>query len=75
MNWNTWIRQIHRWLSIVFTVGFLINLVAWTTSKPPTALGLLVLIPLLLLLATGLYLFVLPYALKWGGRRAQAKAA
>ena len=32
MNWNTWIRQIHRWLSIVFTVGFLINLVAWTSS-------------------------------------------
>jgi hypothetical protein len=72
---NAWIRQIHRWLSIIFTVGFLINLVAWTTSKPPTALGLLVLIPLILLLVTGLYLFVLPYALKWGGRRAQAKAA
>ena len=77
MNWNAWIREVHRWLSIIFTVGFLINLVAWTTSKPPTALGLLVLIPLLLLLATGLYLFVLPYALKWRGRRAggQAKAA
>ena len=76
MNWNAWIRQVHRWLSIIFTVGFLINLVAWTTSKPPTALGLLVLIPLLLLLATGLYLFVLPYALKWRGRtEGQAKAA
>ena len=77
MNWNAWIRQVHRWLSIIFTVGFLINLVAWTTSKPPTALGLLVLIPLLLLLATGLYLFVLPYALKWRGRRVgdQASAA
>ena len=74
MNWNTWIRQIHRWLSIIFTVGFLINLVAWTTSKPPTALGLLVLIPLVLLLATGLYLFVLPYALKWRGRRGEAQA-
>jgi len=73
MNWNAWIRQIHRWLSIVFTIGFLINLVAWTTSKPPTALGLLVLIPLLLLLATGLYLFVLPYALKWRGRRSEAQ--
>lgn len=74
---NTWMRQIHRWLSIVFTVGFVINLVAWTTSKPPTWVGLFVLVPLLLLLATGLYLFVLPYALKWGGRRtgAQARAA
>ena len=74
MNWNTWIRQVHRWLSIVLTVGFLINLVAWTTSKPPTALGLLVLIPLLLLLVSGLYLFVLPYALKWGRRPAEAQA-
>ncbi len=75
MNWNKWIRQVHRWLSIIFTVGFLINLVAWTTAKPPTALGLLVLIPLVLLLATGLYLFVLPYLAKWRGRRSGAQAS
>lgn len=77
MTWNTWIRQIHRWLSIIFTVGFLINLVAWMTAKPPIWLGLFVLIPLLLLLATGLYLFALPYAVKWSSRRvgAQTKAA
>jgi hypothetical protein len=77
MTWNAWIRQVHRWLSIIFTVGFLINLVAWMTAKPPIWLGLFVLIPLLLLLATGLYLFALPYAVKWSGRRAgaQTKAA
>ncbi len=71
------IRQFHRWTSMVFTVGFLVNLVAWTTSKPPTWLGLFVLVPLLLLLATGLYMSVLPYAVKWRGRRAegQPKAA
>lgn len=72
MTFNAWIRQIHRWLSIAFTVGFLINAAAWTLAKPPTVLGLLVLIPLLLLLASGLYLFVLPYAAKW--RRPQARA-
>ncbi len=69
---NAWIRQFHRWTSIAFTVGFLINLVAWTTSKPPTWLGLFVLVPLILLLVSGLYLFVLPYAVAWRGRRAEA---
>ncbi len=73
MNWNVWIRQIHRWLSIAFTVGFLVNLVAWLSAKPPVWLGLFVLVPLVLLLVTGLYLFVLPYALKWRGRRAEAQ--
>jgi hypothetical protein len=77
MNWSAWIRQIHRWLSIIFTIGFLVNLVAWMTAKPPIWLGLFVLIPLIFLLATGLYLFALPYAVKWSGRRmgVQAKAA
>lgn len=74
---STSIRQFHRWISIAFTVGFLVNLVAWVTSKPPAWLGLFVLIPLLALLATGLYMFFLPYAAKWRGRRsgAQARAA
>ncbi len=74
---STSIRQFHRWTSIAFTLGFLVNLVAWVASKPPAWLGLFVLVPLLLLLATGLYMFVLPYAVKWRGRRseAQAKAA
>jgi hypothetical protein len=27
MNWNTWIRQGHRWLSIAFTVTVVANLV------------------------------------------------
>ncbi len=74
---NLLIRQIHRWISIIFTVGFLVNLVAWTTAKPPVWLGLFVLIPLILLLVSGLYLFVLPYLAKIRGGRAkdQLKAA
>jgi hypothetical protein len=77
LNWNAWIRQTHRWLSIAFTAGFIVNGAAWVLAKPPLWLGLFVLVPLLLLLVSGLYLFVLPYALKWRGRRAavQAKAA
>ena len=26
--WNTWVRQIHRWLSIAFTVTVIANFVA-----------------------------------------------
>jgi len=64
---NKWVRQIHRWLSIVFTVTVIANFIAmaqgdgvpspWVTYSP--------LLPLALLLFTGLYLFVLPYASKW----------
>ena len=71
MNWNKWIRQTHRWLSIAFTVGVIVNTVAVVPGKYTVWVGLLALLPLALLLFTGLYLFVLPYATKWrSGRRA-----
>ena len=70
MNWNKWIRQIHRWLSIAFAVAVIVNIVALRKEEPAVWVGLLALFPLALLLFTGLYLFVLPYAAKWGsGRR------
>ena len=77
MNWNAWIRQVHRWLSIAFTVGFLVNLVAWLWAKHPAWLGLFVLVPLVLLLLTGLYLFALPYVvrLRRSGAGDQLRAA
>ncbi len=28
MNWNKWVRQTHRWLSIAFTVAVIVNGVA-----------------------------------------------
>lgn len=64
MNWNKWVRQIHRWLSIAFTAGVMIYIVAMTRGQPDARLGLLALIPLILLLLTGLYLLVLPYVTK-----------
>jgi len=71
MNWNKRVRQIHRWLSIAFTVGVIVNFVAVLTRKYTGWVGLLALLPLAVLLLSGLYLFVLPYATKWGsGRRA-----
>ena len=74
MNWNSWIRQTHRWMSIVLTVTVIANFVAlargsgampspWITYSP--------LPPLFVLLFSGLYLFALPYAIRWrSGRRA-----
>ncbi|WP_158816992.1 hypothetical protein [Methylocapsa sp. S129] len=65
MNWNIWVRQIHRWLSIAFTVAVIVNIVALVQQEQAVWVGLLALLPLALLLLTGLYLFVLPYAAKW----------
>jgi hypothetical protein len=65
MNWNKWVRQTHRWLSIAFTVAVIVNGVAVAQKKYTAALGLLAVLPLALQFFTGLYLFVLPYAAKW----------
>jgi heme A synthase len=70
LNWNKWIRQIHRWLSMAFTVAVIVNIVAVAQKKYSDRMGLLAVLPLALLLVTGLYLFVLPYATRWrSGRR------
>lgn len=67
MNWQDWIRQSHRWLSIVFTAAVIANFLAravdggepspWITYSP--------LPPLFLMLCSGLYLFALPYMVRW----------
>ena len=70
MNWNKWVRQTHRWLSIAFTVAVIVNTVAVVQGKYTSWMGLLAVFPLALQLFTGLYLFVLPYATNWrSGRR------
>ena len=72
MNWNKGIRQIHRWLSIAFTVTVIANFVALAqgTGMPPPWVTYSPLLPLALLLFSGLYLFVLPYTARWrSGRR------
>jgi heme A synthase len=70
LNWNKWFRQTHRWLSVVFTVAVIVNGVAVVQGKYNSRLGLLAVFPMALLLFTGLYLFMLPYAAKWrSGRR------
>jgi hypothetical protein len=73
VNWNIWIRQIHRWLSIAFTVTVIANFVALAQGggkAPPPWITYSPLFPLALLLFSGLYLFALPYTTKWrSGRR------
>jgi hypothetical protein len=71
MNWNTWVRQGHCWLSIIFTVTVVANFVAMELGEPPALVVYSPLLPLFLLLLTGLTMFVLPYAAKGrSGRRA-----
>jgi hypothetical protein len=70
LNWNTWVRQSHRWLSIAFTLTVIANFIAMSQGAPPAWVTYSPLVPLALLLFTGLHLFVLPYATKWrSGRR------
>ncbi len=71
MNWNHFIRQFHRFVSIVFTVAVIANFVAMSQGVPPAWVTYSPLLPLFLLLFTGLYLFVLPYAAKGRKRRVE----
>ena len=72
MNLNNLIRQTHRWLSIAFTVAVIATFVALAQKEPLVWVSYLPLLPLALLLFSGLYLFALPYATKWrSGRRTE----
>lgn len=66
MNWNKSIRQVHRWLSIIFTLTVIANFVAMAMGTPPAWIVYAPLLPLFLLLFSGLYLFALPYAMRAG---------
>ena len=68
---NHWIRQAHRWVSIVFTLTVVANFVALSQGTPPAWVTYSPLPPLALLLFTGLYLFVLPYAVRRRSARAE----
>ena len=58
---NKSIRQIHRWLSVLFTVAVIFTTVALSSDNPAKWVSYVPLFPLALLFLTGLYLFVLPY--------------
>jgi cellulose synthase/poly-beta-1,6-N-acetylglucosamine synthase-like glycosyltransferase len=70
MRSNVWIRQVHRWLSIVFTVTVIANFVAMGLGEPPPWIVYAPLPPLFMLIFTGLYMFAIPYAVRWRGSKA-----
>jgi membrane protein YdbS with pleckstrin-like domain len=72
MNWSMWIRRVHRWLSIIFTTIVAAIFVTLGMGMAPAQwVYYLPLLPLALLMLSGLYLFALPYVARWrGGRRA-----
>ena len=70
---NKFMRQAHRWLSIIFTVVVVINIGALVAGSQATWVGFLALPPLLLMLISGLYLFVLPYTSKARAARAELR--
>lgn len=73
MNWSNYIRQTHRWLSIVFTATVIANFVAMALGTPPSWVVYSPLPPLFLMLFSGLYMFTLPYIAKWRSNRLSQK--
>jgi hypothetical protein len=64
MSFSSWIRQAHRWVAIAFTLTVIANFIALARGTPPPWVTYSPLLPLALLLFSGLYLFVLPYVAK-----------
>lgn len=69
MHWSNGIRRVHRAVSILFTVTVLANFVVMSQGTPPAWVTYSPLLPLAILLFTGLYLFVLPYLARLRGGR------
>ena len=72
MSGSKFIRQSHRWLSILFTgVVIVIFAMLGMGQEPAQWIYFLPLFPLALLVPTGLYMFFQPYAAR---RRAARQA-
>ena len=68
MSFSAMVRQLHRWVSIIFTLTVIANFAVMAVGTPPAWIVYSPLPFLFLLLFTGLYMFVLPYV----GRRGAA---
>jgi hypothetical protein len=63
-GFNKWIRVFHRWVSIIFTLLVIVTFIAMAQPEPIVWVSYTPLLPLFLLLGSGLYLFALPYMAK-----------
>jgi len=61
---STWIRTTHRWLGVTLIALTIINIIAFSLGQAIPWLYYLPLLPLFLLMLSGLYMFVLPYMRK-----------
>lgn len=69
MRRNLGMRQIHRWVSMAFTVAVIaVTIIVLVQEHPAAWVYFSPLPPLALLLLTGLYLFALPYLSRRRGR-------
>ena len=69
MNWNKLIRQTHRWLGVSLIVLTIVNVIAFGMGYAIEWLYYLPLLPLFLLMFSGLYMFAAPYVAAWRSPR------
>ncbi|MFL9984502.1 hypothetical protein [Paraburkholderia sediminicola] len=76
MSTSTWIRRSHRWVSMAFTLTVIANFVAMARGGglPPPWITYAPLLPLALLLFSGLYLFALPYFSRYRSRHSSQRS-
>lgn len=67
-SWNGLIRQSHRWISLGFTLTVIANFIALGMGYTIDLITYAPLLPLFLLLFSGLYMFALPHVGKWRRR-------
>ena len=58
MTFQDWIRQTHRWLGIVLTLAILGNFLAMGFGPSPAIVVYAPLVPLVLLVISGLYMYL-----------------
>ena len=65
---SKFIRQFHRWTSVLFVLTIIVTTIALAQPTPIVWVSYIPLVPLFLLLGTGVYMFVLPYVQRWRAR-------
>ena len=67
---SKFIRQFHRWLALAFTLSVIATTIALAQKEPIVWMSYVPLLPLALLTLSGLYMWVLPHAVRWRARGA-----